>query len=43
MLFENGLTDTYIKINSVSLNIPNNPTNKFTLLKCIMTKKAISD
>jgi len=43
ILVENVQTDTYIKINSANLNIPNTPKNKSTLLKCARTNKAITD
>jgi len=43
ILVENVQTDTYIKINSATLNIPNTPKNKSTLLKCARTSKAITD
>lgn len=43
ILVENVQMDTYIKINSENLNIPNTPKNKSTLLKCARTNKAIND
>jgi len=43
ILVENFQSDSYTKINSVNLNIPNTPKNKSNFLKYTMTKKVITD